>query len=205
MKRIRHTIKRETIPQVKLTSLTDRTWYDSNDELISWTGSTGYFATGFTPSSGYTVFNVTGGTVTSGYYKWSKPTSNVWNLITGTTSYIKSQVYNDFVLPLFLEATADEMGEMITFDGDIGQNTISANFTYEVDGPVLRVWNTTNYGKLKAMAEATYTIHWGDGTKSGVTTNGSVIKQYTTNGEKNIVITLEAPWVDNKYVKTYIK
>ncbi len=52
MKRIRHSIKREAIPQVKLTSLTDRTWYDSNDNLISWTGSTGYFATGFTPSSG---------------------------------------------------------------------------------------------------------------------------------------------------------
>ena len=241
MKRIRHTIKRETIPQVKLTSLTDRTWYDSNDELISWTGSTGYFATGFTPSSGYTVFNVTGGTVTEGYYIWNNTkwvficdkleNDNVLKLkLTNLNSKIGiydivnntgntyndgyyewdsskynflGKIYDDYILPIFLEATADEMGEMITFDGDIGQNTISANFTYELDGPVLRVWNTTNYGKLKAMAEATYTIHWGDGTKSGVTTNGSVIKQYTTNGEKNIVITLEAPWVDNKYVKTY--
>ena len=215
MKRIRHSIKREAIPQVKLTSLTGRTWYDSNDNLISWTGSTGYFATGFTPSSGYTVFNVTGGTVTSGYYKWSTPTGNTWNLIEIAPTRINGETdieyrnrvlnknFDDYILPIFLEAKTDEMGEMVNFDGDIGQNTISANFTYELDGPVLRVWNTTNYGKLKAMAEATYTIHWGDGTKSGVTTNGSVIKQYTTNGEKNIVITLEAPWVDNKYVKTY--
>ena len=192
MKRINHTIKRKKIPEVKLVSLTSKTWYDSNGTPISWTGATDFLATGFTPDTGFLVFNVTGGTVTSGYYKWNTPTTgDTWNLIigTGTTeqeieTHVNSQVYDDFQLPLFLEATADEMGEMITFDGDIGQNTISANFTYEVDGPVLRVWNTTNYGKLKAMAEATYTIHWGDGTKSGVTTNGSVIKQYTTNGEK---------------------
>ena len=39
MKRIRHSIKREAIPQVKLTSLTDHTWYDyreSDEFLISW-------------------------------------------------------------------------------------------------------------------------------------------------------------------------
>ena len=97
MKRIRHTIKRETIPQVKLTSLTDRTWYDSNDELISWTGSTGYFATGFTPSSGYTVFNVTGGTVNGGYYIWN---NTKW-------VFICDKLENDNVLKLKLNVKSN--------------------------------------------------------------------------------------------------
>ena len=92
MKRIRHSIRRETIPQVKLTSLTDHTWYDSNGNLVSWTGTTDYLATGYTPSSGYTVFNVTGGTVTSGYYKWSTPTSGQWNLVTGILGITPEQI-----------------------------------------------------------------------------------------------------------------
>ena len=39
MKRINHTIKRKKIPEVKLVSLTGKTWYDyreSDENLISW-------------------------------------------------------------------------------------------------------------------------------------------------------------------------
>lgn len=156
MKRINHTIKRKKIPEVKLVSLTGKTWYDSNDTPTSWTGATGFLATGFTPDTGFLIFNVTGGTVTSGYYKWNTPTTNTWNLIigTGTTeqeieTHINSQIYDDFQLPLFLEATADEMGDMVDFDKNIGHNEISANFTYESvcteTGSVLTINNTTTY------------------------------------------------------------
>ena len=156
MKRINHTIRRKKIPEVKLVSLTGKTWYDSNDTPTSWTGATGFLATGFTPDTGFLVFNVTGGDVTSGYYKWNTPTTNTWNLIigTGTTeqeieTHINSQIYDDFQLPLFLEATADEMGDMVDFDKNIGHNEISANFTYESvcteTGSVLTINNTTTY------------------------------------------------------------
>ncbi len=84
MKRINHTIRRKKIPEVKLVSLTGKTWYDSNDTPTSWTGATDFLATGFTPDTGFLVFNVTGGTVTSGYYKWNTPTGDTWNLIVGT-------------------------------------------------------------------------------------------------------------------------
>jgi hypothetical protein len=149
MKRINHTIKRKKIPEVKLVSLTGKTWYDSNDTPTSWTGATGFLATGFTPDTGFLIFNVTGGTVTSGYYKWNTPTANTWNLITGNTTQINQQIYDDFQLPLFLEATADEMGDMVDFDKNIGHNEISANFTYESvcteTGSVLTINNTTTY------------------------------------------------------------
>jgi len=149
MKRINHTIKRKKIPEVKLVSLTGKTWYDSNDTPTSWTGTTGFLATGFTPNTGFLIFNVTGGTVTSGYYKWNTPTANTWNLITGNTTQINQQIYDDFQLPLFLEATADEMGDMVDFDKNIGHNKISANFTYESvcteTGSTLTFNNTTTY------------------------------------------------------------
>ena len=156
MKRINHTIKRKKIPEVKLVSLTGKTWYDSNGTPTSWTGTTGFLATGFTPDTGFLVFNVTGGTVSSGYYKWNTPSGNTWNLIigTGTTeqeieTHVNSQIYDDFQLPLFLEATADEMGDMVEFDKNIGHNKISANFAYESvcteTGSTITINNTTTY------------------------------------------------------------
>jgi hypothetical protein len=117
MKRIRHSIKRKNIPQTKLVSLTSRNWYDSNGELMSWTGNSGNAYIG--PSTGDTIYNVTGGTVTSGYYRWGTPTPNTWNLISGTESYIKTQIYNDNQIPLFLEAKVDEYGPMVGFDKNI--------------------------------------------------------------------------------------
>jgi len=157
MKRINHTIRRKKIPEVKLVSLTGKTWYDSNDTPTSWTGATDFLATGFTPDTGFLVFNVTGGTVTSGYYKWNTPSGNTWNLITsitGTTpeqikKEIDQQIYDDFQLPLFLEATADEMGDMVDFDKNIGHSKISTNFTYESvasgSGCTVTIYNTTTY------------------------------------------------------------
>ena len=150
MKRINHTIKRKKIPEVKLVSLTEKTWYDSNDTPTSWTGATGFLATGFTPDTGFLVFNVTGGTVDGDYYyKWNTPSANTWNKITGSTTQINQQIYDDFQLPLFLEATADEMGDMVEFDKYIGHNKISANFAYESvasgSGCTITIYNTTTY------------------------------------------------------------
>ncbi len=150
MKRINHTIRRKKIPEVKLVSLTGKTWYDSNDTPTSWTGATDFLATGFTPDTGFLVFNVTGGTVDGDYYyKWNTPSANTWNKITGSTTQINQQIYDDFQLPLFLEATADEMGDMVDFDKNIGHNKISANFTYESvasgSGCTVTIYNTTTY------------------------------------------------------------
>jgi hypothetical protein len=149
MKRINHIIRRKKIPEVKLVSLTGKTWYDSNDTPTPWTGATEFLITGFTPTTGYLVKNVTGGTVTSGYYKWNTPSGNTWNLITGNTTQINQQIYDDFQLPLFLEATADEMGDMVDFDKNIGHNKISANFTYNSvcteTGSTITINNTTTY------------------------------------------------------------
>ena len=132
MKRINHTIRRKKIPEVKLVSLTEHTWYDSNDNPTPWTGDTEFLITGFTPTTGYLIKNISGSTVDSGYYKWNTPSGNTWNKITGTTTQINQQIYDDFQLPLFLEATADEMGDMVDFDKNIGHNKISANFTYDI-------------------------------------------------------------------------
>lgn len=194
MKRINHTIKRKKIPEVKLVSLTGKTWYDSNDTPTSWTGATDFLATGFTPDTGFLVFNVTGGTVTSGYYKWNTPSENTWNLIigTGTTeqeieTHVNSQIYDDFQLPLFLEATADEMGDMVEFDKNIGHNKISANFTYESvasgSGCTITIYNTTTY-QLVNIIQA-------NDTNSDGTMNVTGVKRITTEIPEQIKDQLE--------------
>jgi hypothetical protein len=201
MKRINHTIRRKKIPEVKLVSLTGKTWYDSNDTPTSWTGATDFLATGFTPDTGFLVFNVTGGTVTSGYYKWNTPTGDTWNLIvgTGTTeqeieTHVNSQIYDDFQLPLFLEATADEMGDMVEFDKYIGHNKISANFTYESvcteTGSTLTINNTTTYQLVNIILA--------NDTNSDGTMNVTGVKRLTSEIPEQI--TDETPAPNQNYI-----
>jgi hypothetical protein len=45
------------------------------------------------------------------YYKWD---GDNWNLYTGFTGY-------EYVVPIFLESTVDEMGVMVSFDGGVEQ------------------------------------------------------------------------------------
>ena len=224
MKRINHTIRRKKIPEVKLVSLTGKTWYDSNDTPTSWTGATDFLATGFTPDTGFLVFNVTGGTVTSGYYKWNTPTGDTWNLIvgTGTTeqeieTHVNSQIYDDFQLPLFLEATADEMGDMVDFDKNIGHNKISTNFTYNCDcidnNMTITIDNTTTYQLVNIIQanntnpdgspieDITFTVYWGDDTTSPISINGTTGKTFSNINEKTVTIVFDSPYLTNQITK----
>ena len=179
MKRINHTIRRKKIPKVKLVSLTSNTWYDSNGTPTSWTGKTDFLATGFTPTTGYLIKNVTGGTVTDGYYTWNTPSVGTWNIITGNTTQINQQIYDDFQLLLFLEATADEMGDMVDFDKNIQHNKISANFTYNSicseTGSTITINNTTTYQLVNII------------NANNTNSNGS------TNVSGSVIITTEVP------------
>jgi hypothetical protein len=224
MKRINHTIKRKKIPEVKLVSLTEKTWYDSNGTPTSWTGATDFLATGFTPNTGFLIFNVTGGTVNKGYYKWNTPTANTWNLIigTGTTeqeieTHVNSQIHDDFQLPLFLEATADEMGDMVDFDKNIGHNKISTNFTYNSDcidnGMTITIDNTTTYQLVNIIQanntnpdgspieDITFTVYWGDDTTSLIGINGTTSKTFSNINEKTVTIVFDSPYLTNQITK----
>ena len=194
MKRIRHTIRRDNIPQVSLVSLTEQAWYDYDGNIIYWSGLTPTILT-----TGTTIFNITGGTVTSGFYKWGSPTSGRWNTTTPTS------VYGDYQIPLYLESKVDEYGPMVDFDGNIAQDKITANFAYSgtcgVSSYELIVYNTTNVGKLRALSSAVFTVDWGDGTTSGLTINGQVTKTYLSGGDKTVKITMDAPWIKEQVIK----
>jgi len=190
VKKIIHKIRRKEIPNLSLVSLSAQQWYDNEGNLIPWSDNTGYLPTGYTPSQGFVVYNTTTGTtdnLVQGYYKYSGST---WHQVTGTTSQINSQIYDDTQLPIFLESSAYEMGQMYAFDGQVGQNKITANFSYDVECDVVTVYNTTNYGSLSVLADAEFTIHWGDGTSEPIESNGSVTKQFSTQGEQNIYRTM---------------
>lgn len=181
MKKIKHTIRRKSIPHIKLGSLT--AW---NDVYV------------IEPIVGTIIFNITGGTVNSGYYKWSSPTTGRWNLIT-------SNIYDEYVLPLFLESSVDEYGPMVDFDGDINNDkkTTSVNFAYSVSCNVVTVTNTTTSNLLKNTNGVNFTVNWGDGETTTLPVNQSTNFTYDTNGSKTIKVTLDAPWVKENVVKTF--
>jgi len=194
VKKIIHKIRRKEIPNLALVSLSAQQWYDNEGNLIPWSGNTGYLPTGYTPSQGFVVYNTTTGTtdnLVQGYYMYSGST---WHHVigTGTTEQeilnnLNGQIYDDIQLPIFLDASGYEMGQMYAFDGQVGQNKITANFAYDVDCNVITVYNTTNYGALTALQDAEFTVHWGDGTQSGFTDN-STFKEFNVLGEKEIQI-----------------
>jgi len=177
-----------------LVSLTEQAWYDYDGNIIYWSGLTPTILT-----TGTTIFNITGGTVTSGFYKWGSPTSGRWNTTTPTS------VYGDYQVPLYLESKVDEYGPMVDFDGNIAQDKITANFAYSgtcgISSFELIVYNTTNVGKLKVMSSAVFTVDWGDNTTSGLTINGQISKTYLSNGDKTVKITMDAPWIKEQVVK----
>ena len=103
-------ILKKSIPKVELVSLTSQNWYDSEHKIFPWSGTS--IGTYIGPNINDIVWNITGGTVIDGYYKWS---GLMWEKIT------KTEAYEDFILPIFLESTIDDLGVMVGFNGDIEQ------------------------------------------------------------------------------------
>ena len=193
MKRIKHQILKKSIQSGSLVSLTSQNWYDNNGNLTPWSGSV-YIG----PNIGDGLYNFTG-SVDEGYYKWGGST---W-MSTSLTGV--SENYN---LPIFLESSADEMGVMVPFDGDIEQVEQFCNFTYKGNGNVITVYNTTNTNKLKDLVNAIFRISWGDGTSNTLamptvydTNLPYVSHTYSSSGVKTIEVTVDSPWRVNKVKK----
>ena len=137
MKKERYEILRKSIVSGSLVSTTSQNWYDENDNLVPWSGSV-YIG----PNIGDGIFNYTG-SVPVGYYKWNGST---WN------SSSVSGITEAHQIPIMLECTADELGGMVTFDGDIEQIEQLCNFTYTSSNNTLTVYNSTNTNVLPSSA-----------------------------------------------------
>jgi hypothetical protein len=202
---------------VSLVSLTSQNWYDENGDIISWNENGTYIG----PNEGDIIFNVSGGTVTSGYYKWNTPLENTWNLIETSPTKLSDETnieyynrvlsrnFDDFHLPLFLQNTVDEMGVMVGFDGDIEQVEQLCNFSYSgtTGSTEITIYNTVNPDRLRKIVEQEYTIDWGDGdtdTISVVTgaTLPSASHTYISGDTYNVTLTLNAPWITQKVTKS---
>lgn len=200
MEKIKYEILRKSIPQVKLVSLTGQTWYNSYGELINWSGAT-YIG----PSQGEIFYN-TSGDLPTGYYMW---TGTTWSQITGTTQYVNSVIYPYHNIPLFLNSTADELGGMVEFDGNMEQIEQIVNFTYTQTGNTIQIYSTTNPDKLRIILEQTYTIDWGDGNTSGLTINNGIVGDsfptishtYAISSGYTLSISLNTPWTNQKEYK----
>lgn len=184
-------ILRKNIPNVRLHSLSGQYWYDYFGNWIPWSGSTT-----LPPETGDVVYNVTG-SVPTGYYKWS---GSAWSSISQSTAM------GSYEVPLFLESSADEMGVMVGFDGNIEQVEQICNFSYTQTGNTVQVYNTVDASKVSEIHTVNFTVDWGDSTTSTLTTHtgttlNSVSKTYSTTGIKTISISLNTPWLDFKLEK----
>ena len=198
MKRNEYTILKRQIPDVHLHSVTGSYWFDNQNNLIPWSGDTGFLPTGYTPYSGYVVNNVTG-SLPTGSYIWN---GTSWSGLTGSLN----QSYN---LPIVLESNADEMGVMSSFDGNMEQVEQLVNFTYKQSGSVVTVYNTVNPDKLRKIVDQKYTIKWGDTTSGSLDVNGGVLYSnfptashtYSATGSYILSLFLDSPWSKEKINK----
>jgi hypothetical protein len=202
----------------------DIKWYPD----ITYTGSVVLFYSGKTYQSltGSNLNNIPSGSVywkeveqtainnTKGkYYKWD---GDNWNLVigTGTTSEeiiidFNRQINQNYTIPIALEASADEMGVMVSFDGNVEQVEQLINFTYKQSGSVVTVYNTVNPNKLRKIIDQEFTIDWGDGYTSGLTVNSGVLYSnfpnsghtYSTTGSYTLSLSLDSPWSKEKINK----
>lgn len=192
----KYEIKRKSIQKVELVSLTSQNWYDSEHNLIPWSGTSGTY---YGPKVNDIVYNVSGSTPT-GYYKWLGLS---WSGIT------KTDAYEDFNIPLFLENTIDELGVMVGFNGEMEQVEQLCNFTYSgiTNSYTLTISNSVNPDKLRTIVEQNFTINWGDGTTGtiGSTEFSQVSHTYptiTSGKTYEVSIYLESPWTAQKLTKS---
>ena len=124
---------------------------------------------------------------------------------------LKSNDYTgSYQIPVFLDSSIDEMGVMVSFDGDMEQIEQLCNFTYKQSGSTITIYNSVNPDKLRKITEQTFTINWGDGTTSGLTVNSglvgsnlpSVSKTYTGSTQYTITISSSTPWSTDVLKKT---
>jgi len=163
------------------------------------TNKRGYLPTGYTPYSGYVVNNVTG-ILPTGSYIWN---GSSWNGLTGSLN----QSYN---LPIFLEAKADEMGVMVSFDGFMEQVDQLCNFSYTQSGSIVTVYNTVNPDKLRKIIDQKYTIDWGNGTTGSLDVNQGILysnlpttssNYFDNTGSYTLSVYLNSPWTTEKITK----
>ena len=119
-----------------------------------------------------------------------------YEILTGSTG-ITHQI------PIFLEASVDEMGIMVGFDGEIEQIEQFCNFTYKSGGGNnIIIYNTLNTNKLKTLTDSTFTISWGDLTSDSIVSMTTVYNSnltntshtFSTSGWKDVEITIDSPW-----------
>jgi hypothetical protein len=195
MEKLNYKILKKIILNVRLISLTSQNWYNSNDEITSWSD---YVYIG--PNVNNVVYNISGGTVTEGYYKWDGTT---WISVTETEA---NESYN---LPIFLEDTLDVMGGMVQFNGFIEQIEQIVNFTYTQTGSTIQIYGSTNPDKLRQIIEQSFTINWGDGSTDNLVVNQGIIGNalptlshtYSTSSGYTITISLDSPWTKQKLEK----
>jgi hypothetical protein len=197
---LKYEILRKNILNVKLHSVDGPYWFNSFGSLISWS-SEKYLD----PLDGFIVFNTTGSSISSGYYIWTGttiPTNSYgdegcdltlelysWENIT------KSEAYDDNMLPVFLETSIDDLGVMVGFDGELEQVEQICNFSYTQTGNTVQVYNTVDTSKVSELHSINFTIDWGDGTTSILsTTSTTAIKTYSTTGDTTISISIDTPW-----------
>ena len=198
MKRTRYTIRRDTIVSGSLIDTTTHAWLDSNSNIVPWV----FGSVDMSPTTGSLIYNVSS-SVAEGYYKYN---GNSWVKVTSN-----SDIYKDIQLPILLNASADEMGPMVDFDGKIEHSYITANFQYAITGSSVTIYNTTTYrihdtlnansSSLNLVTGSLYTISWNDSnnTTSSIAAYGTASFDYSGSlnpfADRPVTISLNAPFI----------
>lgn len=114
-------------------------------------------------------------------------------------------------IPIFLDSTYDDLGVLSEFDGDISQIQQISNFTFNVTGNTVTIYNTSNSTDYKFLLDANFIIDWGDDNTSSISINlpysenlSTASHTYASSGTSVVSLTLNSPW-GSSVIKKNIK
>jgi hypothetical protein len=115
------------------------------------------------------------------------------------------QSNDDLEIPILFLETIDDMGGLISTDGNIQQIDTLINFLYKVVGNEVTIYNSMN-PQIGDLSEIVFTVYWGDGTNSllpiNVNSVSQVSKTYITNGVYDIKLKIDAPFTQREVIRT---
>jgi hypothetical protein len=97
---------------------------------------------------------------------------------------------------IYLEKDLDDMGYYSTTDGEIYQEKSRCNFTYEIFGTTVKVFNSVDKSVLVELGGLQYTIEWGDGQSQSILIEETLFHTYSSAGEYAVSLKLSTPWTE---------
>ena len=132
--------------------------------------------------------------------------SSMTEVLSGGTGVNKGySLLTGLTVPILLTENTVDIGYYSVFDGMVLQKDTMLNFLFSattLESQRVYFYNTSDVEFKKYLQFSTYTVDWGDGFSSPVTSTLPIYHDYTITGATKIKLTGFSPWGTNTITKT---